>query len=1015
MNDRMIPIPFDKLVTWVLSEYEKEHSIFGISAGKFYRKTGGGLLPVPGGTVENPIGPAAGPHTQLAQNIIAAYLAGARYFELKTVQTLDGEDLPVSKPCILARDEGYNVEWSTELTVQDAFNEYVKAYFMLNVLSRELGLGASTGFVFNMSVGYDLTGIRSPKIDAFIEGLKDASETPVWKECTAFLLGHPELFKNIDAAFVGGISPIISASITLSTLHGCPPQEIERIARYLLGEKKLNVLVKCNPTLLGYDFARRTLDALGYDYLSFDDHHFKNDLQYGDAVPMLQRLQAYAGELGLDFGVKLTNTFPVRIENKELPGEEMYMSGRALYPLTVSLAARLAETFGGDLRISYSGGADFFGLGDILKTGIAPVTLATTLLKSGGYARLHQLAELADGLDLPFEFTGVSVSRLKALADNAMKDAVYQKDFKETENRKLSKTVPLTDCFIAPCKTGCPIGQDVPEYIRLYSEGRFAEAFDLITSKNPFPFTTGTICAHPCRSKCTRMDYDQSVDIRAAKLAAAEKGYDAAAVAEKTPVKDGSKAAVTGAVRTAIVGGGPAGLSAAYFLAESGFDVTVLDKRESIGGLLTHVIPEFRLPAAALARDLALIRKTGVSFRLGVGDFSIEAMRKEGFKYIFIATGAWKPGEAGFETDGDNVLDVLDFLEKFKNGSAGLTVGKHVAVVGAGNSAMDAARAAKRLPGVENVTIVYRRTQKLAPADREELHSALEDGVVFRELLTPASYHNGVLRCRKLTLGAPDASGRRSPVPLEGQFEEIAADTVISAVGQRTDDGPLLRNGIALDKKGRIRANPETNETSLEDVFAGGDLVRGPATVVEAIADGRKFADTVLEREGLEPPALELAWLFNKSKQALEIDAKKGVLERSCKGESGKCLECNTVCNICVEVCPNRANVAVTVGGMRNPNQVLHLDGMCNACGNCEAFCPYESAPYKDKLTLYRTGADFDAGENSGFWVSDADTGRIKARVGDRLYEGTVESAGLPDDITAIIRTVLREYRHIVY
>ena len=1004
MNDRMAPIPFDRLVTWVLSEYEKDQSIFGIPASKFYR-AGSCLLRVPGGAVENPVGPAAGPHTQLAQNIVAAYLAGARYFELKTVQTLDGEDLPVSKPCILARDEGYNVEWSTELTVQDAFGEYVKAYFMLNVLSKALGLGNPSGFAFNMSVGYDLEGIRSPKIDAFIEGLKDASETGIWTECRNFLLSRPDLFNNIGASFVDGISPNICTSITLSTLHGCPPAEIERIALYLLGEKKLNVFVKCNPTLLGYEFARKTLDGLGFDYLSFDDHHFKNDLQYGDAVPMLQRLQAYAGTLGLDFGVKLTNTFPVRIDRHELPGEEMYMSGRALLPLTVSLAARLAESFGGALRISYSGGADFFSVGDILKTGIMPVTLATTLLKPGGYLRLRQLAETADSLGLPSEFSGVSVPALKALADGLMTDGVNHKDFKEVDNRKINKSVPLTDCFIAPCKEGCPIGQDAPEYIRLAGEGRVHEAFGLITDKNPFPFTTGTICAHPCMKKCTRMDVDRPVDIRAAKLAAAEQGYHESR-SGKTAAKSGCKIAVIGA--------GPAGLSASYFLAKSGFDVTVLDRREKPGGLLAYVIPEFRLPGSALARDLALIKQAGVTYRLGADGFDIAELKKEGFKYIFVATGAWKTAHAGFEADGGRVLNVLDFLESFKNG-AGLKLGKSVAVVGAGNSAMDAARAAKRTPGVERVTIVYRRTQRLAPADREELRDALEDGVIFRELLVPVSYKTGVLNCSKMTLGAPDASGRRSPVPLDGAFEALEADTVITAVGQRTDSGPLLRNGLALDGKGRIAADPQTNETNVENVFVGGDLLRGPATVVEAIADGRKFADAVLSREGVTPPDVTLEGLFDTARQVAEIEAKKGVLQRACKGGTGECLECNAVCNSCVEVCPNRANIAVAVKGLKNATQVLHLDGPCNACGNCEAFCPYESAPYKDKLTLFRTEADFDAGENAGFWVADADAGRVKVRVGDRIVEGTADSAGLPADIAAVIATVMKEYRHLLY
>ena len=184
-----------------------------------------------------PFGPAAGPHTQLAQNIIAAYA------------------------------------------------EYVKAWWACKLLARELGLGDPDGFVFNMSVGYDLVGIQSPKVDAYIEGMKDASDSEVWRECLDWALGNLGRFEKVDEGYVKAVSPRVSASITESTLHGCPPDEIERIANYLIRSKGLNTYVKCNPTLLGYEFARKTLDGLGYDYIVFDDHHFTEDLQWADAIP----------------------------------------------------------------------------------------------------------------------------------------------------------------------------------------------------------------------------------------------------------------------------------------------------------------------------------------------------------------------------------------------------------------------------------------------------------------------------------------------------------------------------------------------------------------------------------------------------------------------------------------------------------------------------------------------------------------------------------------------------------
>ena len=404
MSDRMTPMPFSQLIDWVLEEKEKRDTVFGVH--RPYQAEAGNARRIFGRKLETPVGPAAGPHTQLAQNIAAAYYGGSRFFELKTVQIIDGEDLPVNKPCILADDECYNCEWSTELYVPQAQDEYIKAWFLLHVLAKEYGLGEADGFQFNMSVGYDLEGIKSPKIDNFIESMKNAENTETFRSCKQYLLDHADRFAKLTKEEIEAISPRICNSATLSTLHGCPPQEIERIAVYLITEKGLHTFIKCNPTLLGYHFARQTMDAMGYDYVAFGDFHFLDDLQYEDAVPMLKRLMALAQEKNLEFGVKITNTFPVDVKQKELPSEEMYMSGKSLFPLSISLAAKLSEEFDGKLRISYSGGADYFNIKKIVDAGIWPVTVATTLLKPGGYQRLVQLAqETEEGR----EFEGVDV------------------------------------------------------------------------------------------------------------------------------------------------------------------------------------------------------------------------------------------------------------------------------------------------------------------------------------------------------------------------------------------------------------------------------------------------------------------------------------------------------------------------------------------------------------------------------------------------------------------------------
>ena len=268
MGDRMHPMSFGELVTRISRGYRKTGQLLGVDPVSLAGRKG---IPIFGGKIETPFGPAAGPNTQLAGNLVAAYAAGARFFELKTVQKMDGEELAVCvpRPCILAYDEGYNVEWSTELTITDAASEYIRGWWAIKLLAKELDLGDPDGFIFNMSVGYDLAGIKLPKVDNFINSLTDASGTDTWKECFDWTMAHLDQFKKVDEAYVRSITPHISNNVTISTLHGCPPDEIERIAVHLITEKKLNTFVKCNPTLLGYKFVRETLDGLGFNSIQF--------------------------------------------------------------------------------------------------------------------------------------------------------------------------------------------------------------------------------------------------------------------------------------------------------------------------------------------------------------------------------------------------------------------------------------------------------------------------------------------------------------------------------------------------------------------------------------------------------------------------------------------------------------------------------------------------------------------------------------------------------------------------
>ena len=997
MSDMMTCMPFGQLMDWVLQEKKGQDTVFGVH--RPYTADPKNDMTIFTRNLETPVGPAAGPHTQLAQNIIASYYAGARFFELKTVQKMDGAELSacVNKPCILADDEGYNCEWSTELTVPDAMGEYIKAWFILHVIAKEFGLGAQDGFQFNISVGYDLAGIKGEKVNTFIDGMMEAKDTVIFQECRKWLLDNADKFQNFTREDIEAIPSNVCNSATISTLHGCPPQEIESIANYLLTEKHLNTFVKCNPTLLGYDFARKTMDEMGYDYMVFGDFHFRDDLQYEDAVPMLTRLMKLSEELGLEFGVKITNTFPVDVTRNELPSEEMYMSGKALFPLSISLAAKLSAEFAGKLRISYSGGADYYNIDKIVGCGIWPVTMATTLLKTGGYQRFTQVADKVEGI-CPKKWEGIDVDALKKLAADAITDGHHVKNIKPVPNRKSTKEVPLLDCFYAPCSEGCPIHQDIPQYVALTGEGKYKEALEVILEKNALPFITGTLCAHNCMTKCTRNFYEESVNIRGTKLTAAEHGYERLIGEIKAGEPNGKKVAV--------VGGGPAGIAAAYFLAREGAAVTIFEKEEKAGGVIRYVIPGFRIGDAAIDKDISFIQKMGVEICTNTEITSVADLKAQGYDAVILAIGAGKPGTLKLEKG--ETVNALKFLRDFKANDGKLNIGKNVVVIGGGNTAMDTARAAKRTEGVEHVYLVYRRTKRYMPAAEDELLEVLEEGVEFKELLSPVSLDGGRLLCKKMKLGQMDASGRAG-VTETADVVEVPADTVIVAVGEKIDTDFYTANQIAVDERGKAKVNDKTLETSVSGVYVAGDGARGAATIVEGIRDAQLAVKDILGKEITRDAAVT-----GDVKDCFE---KKGILKHSkeAKTEEERCLTCNKVCENCVDVCPNRANISIKVPGMAM-NQVIHVDYMCNECGNCKSFCPYASAPYKDKFTLFANEKDMADSKNDGFVVLDKENKTCKVRFVGQITDCKADDPAdkLYDGLKKLICAVIDDYGYLI-
>ncbi|HNW37117.1 MAG TPA: putative selenate reductase subunit YgfK, partial [Candidatus Ozemobacteraceae bacterium] len=327
----------------------------------------------------------------MAQNLIAAWLCGSRYLELKTIQTLD--ELNVSKPCIDAQDEGYNCEWSQELRLDDSFDEYLNAWILLHMLNHKLGrhnTSRGRGFIFNMSVGYNLEGIKKPNVQRFLDRMANARAEKEAKIAAVAKL-YPAI-RDLD------IPDRMSDNITLSTMHGCPPDEIEKIGMYLVKERGYHTTIKLNPTLLGPAELRHILnDVLGF-VTNVPDEAFGHDLKYPDAVKLIQNLRAASAEQKTQFSLKLTNTLE-SVNHKDVfpPNEKMmYMSGRALHPISIRVAAKLQNEFDGQLDLSFSAGADCFNLPHLIACGIKPVTVSSDVLKPGGYARQHQyLEELA--------------------------------------------------------------------------------------------------------------------------------------------------------------------------------------------------------------------------------------------------------------------------------------------------------------------------------------------------------------------------------------------------------------------------------------------------------------------------------------------------------------------------------------------------------------------------------------------------------------------------------------------
>ncbi|MCF8367378.1 MAG: putative selenate reductase subunit YgfK, partial [Bacteroidales bacterium] len=973
-----------------------------------------------GRLLESPFGVAAGPHTQLAQNIVAAWLTGARFIELKTIQTLD--ELDVSKPCIDMQDEGYNCEWSQELKIHESFDQYLDAWIVIHILKDKLKIGdpVEPGFIFNMSVGYNLDGILQENVQWFFTKMADASVALDQK-----LQSIKEIYPRVSELT---ISPEISDNITLSTMHGCPPDEIEKIGEYLINTKKLHTAVKLNPTLLGKESLREIMKNSGFDTV-VPDIAFEHDLKYPDALKIIRNLQSLAENNDLQFSLKLTNTLE-SLNHKSVfddSQEMMYMSGRALHAISVNLARKLQNEFNGQLDISFSGGANAFNIAGLTKSGLSPVTVCTDLLKPGGYGRTNQYLDELKNVDLSLN----KLEQLKVLnfyADSLNQNPDYRKTQIHDPDIKTNLPLGFFDCTHAPCEHTCPTNQGIPDYMFYTSRGELASAAEVITNTNPFPNTTGMVCDHLCQTKCTRINLDSPLLIREVKRVVAENAVER--TLQNPPNLIHSKSA-----KVAIIGAGPSGLSSAYFLAKAGFEVAIYEAKSSPGGMVSGAIPSFRLTNDAFKSDVQRIAALGVKvhYNAVVDKAMFEKLRSEN-QYLYIAAGAQKSKPLILQgSDAKGVLDPLDFLFAVKSGNP-TGLGKDVLIIGGGNTAMDAARTAYRLVGENGrVRIAYRRTIKDMPADQGEINAVIEEGVEIIELVAPVKIiteKNAVKSVifRKMKTGEKDHSGRARPVEIPESDFEIFADTVIPAIGQ----------DLAIDFLDLRRISKSGSyETNISGVFMGGDALRGASTAINAIGDGRKAAQEIINKAGIDfqtksqnqrPEKNFRQHIIDKSKRIKPIhitetalsDRKNFKLVQSPltieEGieEAGRCLLCDEVCSVCTTVCPNLALITYEVNPksyslqklivlngkdsitedekfeVKQKYQILHLADWCNQCGNCTTFCPTSGEPYLDKPHLFLNKAYYDNSEEGFYFEND----ELTAKANGAIYKFSESEKG---------------------
>ncbi len=497
----------------------------------------------------------------------------------------------------------------------------------------------------------------------------------------------------------------------------------------------------------------------------------------------------------------------------------------------------------------------------------------------------------------------------------------------------------------APCRHACSGSIRIREYLELLGEGRVNEAAEILAEDNPLAAITGRVCPCFCEPDCNRDRFDEPLAIKQLERLLGDHILRQGFSLPDVPAKK---------ERVAIIGSGPAGLSAAYYLARYGYGVTILEALSAPGGMLYWGVPEYRLPKRVVDEQIEAIKSLGVEIRTNVAvgqGITVDDLLRDGYEAVLIAVGAQKDLRLNVSgEDAGGVLPGVGFLRQINAGDE-VSLGNRVCVIGGGNTAIDSARVAARL-GVVSVSILYRRSRAEMPAVAEEVDAALEEGIEIEFLVAPTeiilrSGRVAGIRCVRMELGAPDDTGRRRPIPISGSEFDVEADTVIVAIGQVPDLSFLNGSGVEIDRTGLIAADSQTLATNLPKVFVAGDALTGPATVVEAIAAGKKAAlgiDSCLTgREILVSPEservigyedLNVNYFKHEPRQDLKGADVEALTETAC-AEARRCFQCGrcNVCNTCWFLCPD----AVVL----QKNGEIEFDyDYCKGCGVCAEECP---------------------------------------------------------------------------